>query len=1070
MIHQELLRRAVPQDDRVLQDFVETLAPPILTHLASVPALGGSGKLPIIEGLKIPTGLKIYTVQDYARLTRGGKQPDQSMATHLLNGIFAAMRLTKWLPEAKQLSDLEKRLWILGYICHDYTKIYGIQISAGDIPLIKQLIERLGELMNFDAFLPEWREYLGDIAFLAQNTQTREGSNLQVALFKVKHEARRLNNPLRILSSIADVLVHIKSPAEVTIALERHTDQNLREKMVILFGDEDTPRFTYHKLTEVRGLLSNVINNAVIDLMEAQGAEPFLFFPNGVVYILPPNIVFEKITDLPDRAWNIVRDLLLHGEHKDDVVVEQADSDAITKQSDLEEERDEEENEDLRNGLGIKPERGLKVPNILYEILTIRQLLEEGKNAALSIKSTVAVERFLSQKDPQRYNYLNSFGGKEKDKVKNALTAQCESEYQVVLDNRTDQIAEFLAFIWRRVLNEAFPGIEKILSREFGVVKSSTKPPKGYYTAKLILDWLDQNIPAEEAAFQKGMRIPTGWYCVAANYLQQHKDLENEGISRLFDDLIGKLLAFVQDRNIQPRTTNVFEETFVRYVSQNIEVDGKLIAANHSWFQDEFRNYLSRKDKNKLICSLCSSPFEAIEQSENVILFKGQQYSNKSKLGVSQVKRGICPICTIEMLLRMVQQGAPKKNFQDQKPVYLWIYPTYFFTTETAQVVRDYIRELRDLNMQELIEYLRGVKFEIAVLLAFTGFLAQSQNDTENVFRQRYSENYPAGLFSFAIKPFEKKPSDTDQWIIPTFYALALPLLLDVKVVATISFVPLFSSGEEFPETALLDAPHQFSRYVLGRDHFRVDELPEAVIRLLRLYDLHLDVFSNDKKLRWPQINELAAAIKTDPLNVFLYYDRHKRSRGTEKSKGKKAKGGPKNAQIVSHSDVERYYQIYLTLGGEENMGIIGKLVDAYAAFYRTRTFKKEPSAYAVVRPLDELINTTLKTDPKLEGDDLRLMLSGALADVMERVWNDSIKDATDPIIFEKNSSRLMEDRKRVSRQKQEEFVELFLSELFEGLCQGRRATLQENANRYRSAAKFYYLKNYFYSKEADHD
>jgi hypothetical protein len=89
----------------------------------------------------------------------------------------------------------------------------------------------------------------------------------------------------------------------------------------------------------------------------------------------------------------------------------------------------------------------------------------------------------------------------------------------------------------------------------------------------------------------------------------------------------------------------------------------------------------------------------------------------------------------------------------------------------------------------------------------------------------------------------------------------------------------------------------------------------------------------------------------------------------------------------------------------------------------------------------------------------------------MERVWNNSIKDATDPIIFEQNSPRPMEERKRLSRQKQEEFVELFLSGLFEGLCQGRRATLQEHANRYRSAAKFYYLKHYYYSNstEANH-
>lgn len=1058
MIHQELLRRAVPQEDIVLQSFVEHLSPPILTYLASVPALGGSGKPPVIEGLEIPAGLRTYTEQDYARLTRGGRQEDQSMATHLLNGIFIAMRLSQRLPARKQMTDLDKRLWILGYICHDYTKIYGIQISAGEIPLIKQLIERLGALMNFDAFLPEWREYLGDIVFLAQNTQTKEGSNLQVTLFQSKHDLRRLE-VLRLLSSIADVLVHIKSPAEVVITLERSTDQNLREKMVALFGAEHTPHFTYHKLTEVRGLLSNIINNALMEAIRAQGAEPFLFFPNGVVYVLPSGKVITSPSKLPDDAWKAVRDLLLYGENK--VNIETAS-----------EEDDEESEEDLSNGLGIRPRRGLKVPAILYEILSLSQLLNEGKNAALNIKGTMATDRFISQKDPEKSAYLQSFKGKQKEKVKSALTRQCETEYRIVLDNRTDKIAEFLAFIWRRVLNEVFQNIDKLLSKEFGTPgKPSTKLPKGYHTAKLVLDWLGfSEVSPEDAAFQKGMRIPTGWYCFAARYLEQRKTFGTEEISSLFDELIEKLLRFVQEKRLQPKATNVFETSFIEYVANNLEVNGTRTGSNsfRASFQNEINNYVARKDSNKLNCSLCSSPFEASEQRENAILFKGQQYSNKGQLGVSQVKRGICPICTVEMLLRIVQQEAPSTKFQEQKPVYFWIYPTYFFTTETARVIRDYIRELKDLFMPELCRHLQKNGFTIPSLLSFEGFIAQKDDDHAwSIIRQRYDEHDMAGLFSFAVKPIGKDPSDTDAWIAPTFHALALPLLLDVKVVATPSFVPLFASGAEFPETAVLDAPHQFTRYALGKDRFRVNELPEAVIRLLRLYDLHLDVFGDGKDAHWTLINEVTAAVKTDPLNVFMYYDRKKRGGGKEKKgKAKQSKGGAKSSELVSRFDVERYYQIYLTLGGEANMGVIGKLVDAYAAFYRTRGYN--PSAYAIVRPLDELINTTQKSNPKLEHDDLALVLSGTLANAMERVWDNNIKDASDPIIFEKNSPRRMDERKMLSRQKQEDFVEMFLKELFEGLCQGRRATLQENANRYRSAAKFYYLKNYYHSNKSE--
>jgi CRISPR-associated protein Csc3 len=188
MIHQELLRRAIPQDNKVLIDFVETLSPKILRHFAAVPALGGSGAPRPIIGLDSPAGLQSYTGEERGRFSRSN--PDQSMATHLLNGIFAAMRLAEKLPPSKVFNDEEKRLWILGYICHDYTKIYGIKVSGGNLPAILSLIAQLGEFLNFSAFMPDWKDYLGDIAFLAQNTQTKEGSNLEISKFDVKNAHR----------------------------------------------------------------------------------------------------------------------------------------------------------------------------------------------------------------------------------------------------------------------------------------------------------------------------------------------------------------------------------------------------------------------------------------------------------------------------------------------------------------------------------------------------------------------------------------------------------------------------------------------------------------------------------------------------------------------------------------------------------------------------------------------------------------------------------------------------------------------------------------------------------------
>ncbi len=972
MIHQELLRRAVPESNKVLTNFVETLAPKILTYFAAVPALGGSGKLPVIPGLEVPAGLQAFAPKDYANFS---KLPDQSMATHLLNGIFAAMRLTEKLPPNKALTDDGKRLWILGYICHDYTKIYGVKIAAGDIPLIRQLIERLGELLDFKAFQADWKDYLGDIAFLSQNTQTKEGSNLYTSLFNVKADQRVLDT-MRLLSSIADVLVHVKSPAEAVISPDRPTDKNIYEKMVMLFGAERAPRLAYHKLTEVRGLLSNIINNAVMQALKEQGCEPFLFFPNGVVYLTAPGIkLAPSIHKLVEKVWVNLTEILTSDEE-----------------------------------IGIKRSgTGMKVNPAIYELVDFQTLMRIGQKTTLRIANSKALDKFTEAQ----------------------LT-----KGDLVTDVRTDQLAEFIIFLKRRIFEKLFPkstGFEEMFLAELG---------------------LSGKVSIEETRVQSG-GVLLGWWYVAALYVAKHRSMDDIQLAEVMDKLRDASDKFVREKGLTPSIKSALVDSFANYLQANLEINGiAQIGEGAISLRQEFSQYLERKEKNKPVCSMCSTPYESIQQPETIVLFKPQQYTNKIPLGSSKMPpRGICPICTIELMLRTVQQGSRGKDFQDKKPIYFWIYPTYFFTTETAQVVRSYILQLCDLNFFELRAHLQKNGFTASALLDFPGFVVRDSDDHAwGIVRQEYDQHDLSTLFSFAIKPYGKKDkeiTDTDSWVIPAFYALALPLLLDVKVVVTTSFVPLFANGAEFNETAVLDAPHQFTRHALGKDRFRVDELPDTVIRLLRLYDLHLDVFAERNDMHWPQLNAIAKDIVTDPNYTFYYYD-HKRRKENAQS------------DYLSLDTIERYLQIYQTFGGQKDMGLIGKLVDTYAAFYRG----KPDSAYSVLKPIAEVADAVIDSDPKTEKDDLLLLVAGAIGDLMERVWNNQA-DGWDPLVMQKTEQGYLE-RRETSRQKQMEFARLFVEEAFYGYCNGDRGLLRERLNRMRAAARFYYLSKYAYKKETN--
>jgi CRISPR-associated protein Csc3 len=1000
MIHQTLLRRAVAGRDPVLVDFVEKLASAILMRFATIPALGGSGKAPVLEDICLPPGVPRFPPE---ALERFSEKHDQSMVTHILNGVFAGMRIAEKLPPGKALNDLEKRLWLLGYVVHDYTKVYGIKVSAGDLPVIRQAITCLGDTLNFSAFLSEWKDYLDDIAFLAQNTQTVEGANLNVREFTgLKTHLRRLE-VMRMLSSYADVLVHITSPADVAQrgADNRDRSTNLREKLTILFGAGKAPRLAYHRLTEVRGLISNLINNAVMETLKAQGYESYLFFPNGVVYLAEPGIRAQVDADtLAETVWARIVDIV--GNSQNFGV--------------------------RRAGTGFIPS------SALYELTGLPGVLNAGRRKAMGITASHATPRLYGFFTGESVNdVLKRTGSPEQV---DAIQAEFVKAKGLPDDVRVDRMGEYLTFLYRTVRDvfKKAPDITPILLNALG---------------------LAQEITIEEATRQKGGTY-FGWFYVAACYVQAHSGIDDNQIDDLMNDLGERVLSWIGEYGIESRAAATIGDSLKDYIASHIELDSwrRVESDERKTFAEELTRYVENKSKRRPVCSLCSSPYGSVLQETTEIPFINQQYSNKNPLAGTTVIRGVCPVCRIEMILRRVQQpGLVEGN----KPIQLYLYPTYFFTSETALVVKSYINELEDLNIFGLINHLRKNGFTAANLINYEGFEhGNGEGHSYTILRPHYSEHDAAGLFSFALRPLGRKPTDTDAWIVPTLYGLALPLLLNIKLVVTPSFVPIFGTGADFRETAVLDAPHGFTRYALGRDRFRVDETDDYLVRLLELYDLHLDVFAEPTNLHWAQINAVAKDVATDPLYVFAYYDRKTRNK-RKGGKGKKG-GSEQTGKGIPNWDVDRYVEIYQALGGETNMGFIGEIVDAYAQFYQAE-YGKLDSAHAVLRPLMTAIETTVESDPQTDRDDLILLVAGAVNDDQIRV-REGKADGWDPI-WRNVSLGTPQERIVLSRQKIEEFARLFLERVFTGYCHGDRAILRERTNRIRSAARFYYLQNY---------
>src|SRR5947209_5786995 len=482
---------------------------------------------------------------------------------------------------------------------------------------------------------------------------------------------------------------------------------------------------------------------------------------------------------------------------------------------------------------------------------------------------------------------------------------------------------------------------------------------------------------------------------------------ELEGVMK---NLAAKSLQFIETNGLKLPGEGETERIFQEYAGRIIEIDGLLLGSGKETIREHFAGelqcYVQSKDMNKVACSLCASPYEAQEQDASTVLFKPQQYSNKSPLNRSRLLRGICLICALEMMLRLVQQRLPAKNTQEKQAINLYLYPTYFFTAETAEVVKQFSIRLQTLNLYRLIfSHLEKQGFSYQNLLTYEDFMVDEDDSNaaqaRSIWKPPYSDEEQAALFFMTLHPLGRKLTETDTWILPTFYALALPLLLGVKCVATPSFASLYTSASDFRETTRIDGVHEFAKHILSKESFRIDETAENVERLLRIYSLHLDVYGDDSGPHWGQLTNVAKDLETDPLYVFQYYDRRQR-RGEEdkkKSKGKELRP-PADIQRnngVSLQDQQRYMGIYQAIGGNGDMDFIGRLVEAYAQFYRA-AFAKQDSAYAVLRPLGTAIKVVVESVPRIGSEDLLFLLSGAVNDDQDRVRADQA-DSLNPIL-----------------------------------------------------------------------
>lgn len=309
MFYLDFLTQALEPGDSVTCKFLTSMLPSMLAAYAECSAKGGDHNSDTYEDETARQKYKKFEAKS-----------DQGMVSHLLNGILPTTRLLCWLEQAGlgpiPFTEIERRVYILSYIMHDVDKIIqqmpdidkAIQqrgIKTGnreEIEQTKAIVEKELRRCNVEQFFPDFAHYLEDITYLVVNAQQKYGTHLHTHLWQFQLKERRILLLRRLCTYSDQVAYLISSPAAILLDAETQTIRDILKEL-----SNDQLVFTYHQVREVRGLLTNVINNGLVELFKA-GREgevwPYLFFSDGVVYI---QRVSTSITITPEQIVETVQ-------------------------------------------------------------------------------------------------------------------------------------------------------------------------------------------------------------------------------------------------------------------------------------------------------------------------------------------------------------------------------------------------------------------------------------------------------------------------------------------------------------------------------------------------------------------------------------------------------------------------------------------------------------------------------------------------------------------------------------------------------------------------------------------
>ena len=747
-------------------------------------------------------------LQKYQEIIQYGAKAGQSLYLHILNGIFILQRLRPIL----NLDDIEVQVLFSAFSVHDLNKLDQFQNEKRSFNYLANT-NNVGEVLmdlEMEPFFPEWHDYIKDIELLVR-AHSRYNNTYDETL-DLNYDPYRLEKN-RLLKYLVPA-IRAMDVIDLSKTLEERAKKQDFLKEVNSLFDNVQYKFVYHKVSEQRGILTNLLHNEIVKYLETEkDLLPLLYYPDGVAYLVDSNNDIQITTDEIAIIGNVVVDNI----------------EAKTRG-------------EFSKFIQGSP-AGIKVDEKCLSLgVSFKEIWNEVRNIISQRKYAANVDAMNDRCRGRLQNTRQQLVGTQPSKKNPDPAAQvtlideilAEDVYLLPPDDDAVKIGElvrtyyiFLKKHFSKNIPDAWTYIYDLLKLPL-VIEDATLRPR-YATFNALSD--------------RG-------YIVG-------RDLYNTGMD--LDEIYELIL---QDGTNLMATLQTESEFGVLkdYVRKYVDFD--FAVGRSKDFATNLKRYV---ENNHVQCSTCGSEFgtDLWMKPDVPPNIKVQQFSNRLQGGSSrEPKRRVCSVCRTQYMLDKICYNVSGST----STFFIHLYPPSFFTDVLIKAFRDAQNRFRDPDFSE---------YSARYLKTYDA-IRHYQETTQLVLPFNWTKvnGNPLPKFSEALGNILTIPVNTPggNHTENTLYALENALLyqrfLGCRAVLTDSSIPIFSGGE-FSHFFIDHIPPAFRGWLPDND-LDSGMTQQAFEQLCNMHSIR-------SKIGSIETNDLVRLIRSLNYDVLeLYYVTHK--------------------------------------------------------------------------------------------------------------------------------------------------------------------------------------------------